>query len=99
MTSRSYLDGNAAAGELCNVFAMDITGATGQCAACGVIGALAQGHLYAFEPGIVIRCAACEHPLVRLVKSPGRAWLDLRGLVYLQWEVPAVSRVSRERVE
>ena len=78
MSSRSYLDGNAAAGELRNVFAMDITAAAGQCAACGVIGALAQGHLYAFEPGIVIRCAACEHPLVRLVKGPGLTVADLQ---------------------
>ena len=30
MSSRSYLDGNAAAGELRNVFAMDITAAAGQ---------------------------------------------------------------------
>lgn len=88
MSTRSYLDGNAAAGELRDVFATDITAAAGQCAACGMIGTLAQGHLYAFEPGIVIRCAACEHPLVRLVKGPGRAWLDLRGLVYLQLEGP-----------
>jgi hypothetical protein len=88
MSSRSYLDGNAAAGELRGVFAMDVTAAAGQCAACGAIGTLAQGHLYAFEPGIVVRCAACEHPLVRLVNGPGRAWLDLRGLVYLQLEVP-----------
>jgi hypothetical protein len=89
MSSRSYFDGNAAAGELRDIFAVDITAAAGQCAACGMIGALAQGHLYAFEPGIVVRCAVCEHPLVRLVKGPGRAWLDLRGLVYLQLEVPS----------
>jgi hypothetical protein len=88
MSTRSYLDGSAAAGELREVFAMDITAATGQCAACGAIRSLAQGHLYAFEPGIVVRCAACEHPLVRLVKDRGRIWLDMRGLVYLQLEVP-----------
>jgi len=88
VSSRFYLDGSAAAGELRDVFAVDVTAAAGQCAACGAIGALAQGHIYAFEPGIVVRCAACEHPLVRLVKGPGRIWLDLRGLVYLQWDVP-----------
>ena len=31
----NYLDGNAAAGELSRVFAMDITSAEGQCANCG----------------------------------------------------------------
>jgi Family of unknown function (DUF6510) len=30
-----YLDGNAAAGELGEIFAMDITVAEGQCAHCG----------------------------------------------------------------
>ena len=30
-----YLDGNAAAGELSNIFAIDITAAEGQCAHCG----------------------------------------------------------------
>jgi Family of unknown function (DUF6510) len=30
-----YLDGNAAAGELSNIFAMDVTSAEGQCAHCG----------------------------------------------------------------
>lgn len=87
-SSRSYLDGNAAAGELRDVFAVDITNASGQCATCGAIASLAQGHLYAFAPGIVIRCATCEQPLVRLVKGPVHAWLDLRGLVYLQLKMP-----------
>jgi hypothetical protein len=31
----SYLDGNAAAGELSKIFAMDVTGAESQCANCG----------------------------------------------------------------
>ena len=30
-----YLDGNAAAGELSNIFTMDVTAAEGQCAHCG----------------------------------------------------------------
>jgi Family of unknown function (DUF6510) len=37
MSSQSYdyLDGNAAAGELSKIFAMDVTAAEGQCAHCG----------------------------------------------------------------
>src|SRR2546429_4107520 len=31
----NYLDGNAAAGELSRIFAMDLTAAEGQCAHCG----------------------------------------------------------------
>jgi Family of unknown function (DUF6510) len=30
----------------------------------------------------------CEQVLVRLVRGPGRAWLDLRGLTYLQLPLP-----------
>ncbi|MGA8100199.1 MAG: DUF6510 family protein, partial [Candidatus Cybelea sp.] len=71
-------------GELRDLFAVDVTAAAGQCAACGKIAALGEAHLYAFEPGIVIRCAACLNPLLRVVKGGGSVWLDMRGLVYLQ---------------
>jgi len=33
---------------------------------------------------VVARCPGCGQVLVRLVRGPGRAWLDLRGLTYLQ---------------
>jgi hypothetical protein len=84
MNDASFFDGNAAAGDLRDLFAVDLTSAEGQCASCGKVGALAETHVYAFSPGIVIRCAGCEQPLIRLVKDSNRAWLDLRGLVYLQ---------------
>ena len=38
-----YLDGNAAAGELSKIFAMDVTAAEGQCAHCGANKALCRG--------------------------------------------------------
>lgn len=84
MSNHSFLDGNAAAGELSELFSVDVTAAAGRCAACGKVAALGEGHLYSFEPGMVIRCAACLNPLVRLVKGSGRAWLDMRGLACLQ---------------
>jgi hypothetical protein len=80
----SFFDGNAVAGELREVFCLDVTAATGQCAACGNVASLAQARVYAFEPGIVIRCAACEHPLMRMAKGAGRTWLDFRGLTHLE---------------
>jgi Family of unknown function (DUF6510) len=82
--STSFFDGNAAAGQLRELFALDLTTAVGQCDSCGLAAALAQARLYAFAPGIVLRCARCEGPLVRLVTGEGRAWLDMRGLRYLQ---------------
>jgi hypothetical protein len=38
-------------------------------------------------PGVVARCPTCEQVLLRLVRGGGRAWLDLRGLTYLQLAV------------
>ena len=78
-----YLDGNAAAGELSTIFAMDITAAKGQCANCGATKRFAEAHLYLQCPGIVARCAACEHVLLRLVNVGQRVLLDVRGMTYL----------------
>ena len=75
-----YLDGNAAAGELSNIFTMDVTAAQGQCAHCGAIKRFAEAQLYMQGPGIVARCSVCQHVILRLVKARQRAFLDLRGL-------------------
>jgi hypothetical protein len=37
---------------------------------------------------VVARCPVCDRVLLRLVRDRGRAWLDLRGLTYLQLPVP-----------
>ena len=42
----NYLDGNAAAGELSRIFAMDVTVAQGRCANCGAIKRFAEAHIY-----------------------------------------------------
>jgi hypothetical protein len=80
----SFVDGNAAAGVLSEVFAVEITAAVGQCAGCGRTGPMADTRLFAHAPGLVLRCAGCDDVLLRLVSGEGRRWLDLRGLVYLQ---------------
>jgi hypothetical protein len=81
--SMNYLDGNAAAGELSRIFAMDITSAEGQCANCGAKGRFAEAHLYAQCPGLVARCALCGHVLLRFANIEQRVFLDLRGMTYL----------------
>jgi len=81
--SMSYLDGNAAAGELSRIFATDVTSAEGQCANCGAKGRFAETHLYMQCPGLVARCALCEHVLLRLVNVRRRVYLDLSGMTYL----------------
>jgi hypothetical protein len=79
-----FLDGNAAAGGLLEIFVSDITRATGQCNSCGNIADFAQARVYAMEPGLVARCSNCENLLLRVVKGRGHAWLDLRGLQFLE---------------
>jgi hypothetical protein len=79
----NYLDGNAAAGELSKIFAIDVTAAEGQCANCGATKRFAEAHLYMHGPGVVARCVVCEHVLLRLVSGRQRVFLDLRGLTYL----------------
>ena len=81
--SYDYLDGNAAAGELSKIFALDVTAAEGQCAHCGATKRFAEAHLYMQGPGLVARCAVCEHVLLCFVKARQRAFLDLRGMTCL----------------
>ena len=85
MTSDTYdyLDGNAAAGEMSKIFTMDVTVAEGQCAHCGATKRFAEAHLYMQCPGVVARCAVCEHVLLRLVSVRQRVFLDVRGMTYL----------------
>jgi hypothetical protein len=80
----NYLDGNAAAGELSRLFAMDVTTAEGQCAHCGAIKRFAEAHVYMQAPGVVARCAVCEHVLLRLVSARQHMLLDARGMTYLR---------------
>jgi hypothetical protein len=81
--SYDYVDGNAAAGDLSKIFAVDVTAAEGQCAHCGATKRFADAHLYMQSPGIVARCPVCEHVLLRLVNVRQRVLLDLRGMTYL----------------
>jgi hypothetical protein len=82
-----FLDGNAAAGALAEVFALDVTVAITTCAACGDARPVAELRAYLRTPGVVLRCASCEAVLIRLVRAPDRAWLDLRGTRALQVEL------------
>jgi Family of unknown function (DUF6510) len=84
-----FLDGNAAAGPLLELFGVDLTTATGQCDQCGRIGALADTRLYDPQHGMVLRCPGCGGILMRLVEHDTRIWLDLRGLTFLEIHKPA----------
>jgi hypothetical protein len=81
----SYLDGNAAAGLLSEVFAADVTSARGRCASCGDESVVARAHLHPVTGGgFVLCCAVCEAMLARATEVGGRVRLDLRGMVWLE---------------
>jgi hypothetical protein len=83
-----YSDGNALAGPLGEVFTLDVTVAEARCAGCGQTGPLAQLRVYGPEPGLVARCPGCDGVVLRLVRGPDAAWLDLRGCVRLRIPLP-----------
>jgi uncharacterized protein DUF6510 len=85
-----YLDGNAAAGELKKVFAVDVTAAEGQCAHCGATKRFAEAHLYIQSPGVVARCVVCEHVLLRFVNVRQHMFLDMRGMTYMRLDTAQV---------
>jgi hypothetical protein len=78
------LDGNAAAGALGDLFAFDVTMAVSTCAACGDPRPVAELRAYMDAPGVVLRCVSCNAVQLRLVRTGGRAWLDLRGMQVLE---------------
>ena len=77
------LDGNAAAGLLREVFATDMTAATGTCDGCGTTGPVGELHLYK-AAGMVLRCPHCEAVLMKIVSDGTRVWIDLRGVRTMQ---------------
>jgi len=82
------MDGNASAGALAEIFAVDVTVARTTCATCDDTRPMAELQAYVRSAGTVLRCASCGAALVRLVRAPDRAWLDLRGVKVVQLDLP-----------
>jgi hypothetical protein len=83
-----YEDGNALAGPLREVFAVDVTTAVGTCASCGLAGPIASLRVYSRAPGLVGRCPGCDEVVLRYVRGPAAGWLDVRGAVSLRIPLP-----------
>ena len=80
------LDGNAVAGLLQEVFAVEMTTAVGTCASCGAAGPIGAVHVYR-GAGIVLRCPHCDNVLAKIVKSDSRVWMDSTGILTLEVSV------------
>ena len=92
---QNYLDGNAVAGDLADVFGTDMTLASGQCAGCGDVSMLAQEHAYTNCPGTVLRCHGCGNVLLSMVRTPTRVCLDTSGFSSLN--IPTPPRIADVR--
>ena len=72
------LDGNAVAGVLQQVFAVEMTTAIGTCGNCGAAGPIGALHVYR-GAGIVLRCPHCDNVIGTIVKDDTRMWISLSG--------------------
>jgi hypothetical protein len=81
-------DGNALAGPLSEVFAVEVTTAVARCRGCGLSSPVAALVVYGPDPGLVGRCPGCSDVLVRVVRTPDEVWLDLGGISALRLALP-----------
>jgi Family of unknown function (DUF6510) len=73
------LDGNAAAGLLRELFALEMTEAEITCDNCGSVGAIGGARVYGGAMGAIFRCVNCDAVVVRLVRTPAGLWLEMQG--------------------
>jgi predicted RNA-binding Zn-ribbon protein involved in translation (DUF1610 family) len=83
-SSNLWTDGSGLAGPFQDLLVPDLSAAVAGCGTCGWTGPMAEARVFDHAPGVVARCPACGQVLLRLVRGPDRAWLDLRGLSYVQ---------------
>jgi len=76
----TYVDGNAIAGLLREVFDEELTAAVSTCGTCGEVAVVAELRVYLRCPGAVVRCPRCGAVLVRIAEIRGLHVVDLGGL-------------------
>ena len=74
------LDGNAIAGQLFELFGVEMTTAVAICAGCSARARFAETLVYVGGPGTVMRCRACTAVLAVFVTVRELTCVDLRGL-------------------
>jgi len=77
------LDGNAVAGLLQEVFAVEMTTAIGTCAACGAAEAVGATHVFR-GAGIVVCCPHCDNVLMKIVRDDTHLWIGFQGIRTLE---------------
>ncbi len=84
--SSMRLDGNACAGLLSEIFALDLTAARGACAECGTVAQVGSQYLYDYPagPGAVLRCGTCQAVLMVVVDAGTRYRIGIQGMAWLE---------------
>ena len=77
------LDGNAVAGLLQEVFAVEMTRALGTCDGCGSTDAVGATRVFR-GAGVVLRCPHCDNVLATIVRDEQRVWVSFRGVRALE---------------
>jgi Family of unknown function (DUF6510) len=78
-STQAWVDGNAAAGILASVFALDATRARIVCAGCGHAAAVGEQRAFALEMGAILRCPACAGVTLRIAATRHGCFIDMRG--------------------
>lgn len=86
--SERRLDANAAGGPLGELFTVDLTAAVATCASCGSSGPLAEHHLYADAPALVVRCRNCTAVVLRYADGGGTIRFEMTGTRLLTVALP-----------
>ena len=77
------LDGNAVAGMLTEVFAVEMTTAIVTCGNCGMAGPVGAMHVFR-GAGIVMRCPNCDNVMAKIVEDGTRLWMNFGGMQALE---------------
>ena len=77
------VDGNAIAGLLQEVFAVEMTTAIGTCAECGAAEPVGAVHVFR-GAGVVMRCPHCGNVLLTILKDDTRLRIGFVGVRTLQ---------------
>jgi len=77
------LDGNAVAGLLQELFAVEMTTAIATCGSCGATDAVGATRVFR-GAGMVMRCPHCDNALVTVVKDDTRVWIGFPGVRTVQ---------------
>jgi hypothetical protein len=87
-------DGNAVGGLLTDLFVSEMTTARATCSNCGNVAVIGELLAYLQAPGVVLRCRNCGASQLRVVRTPDRAWVDMRGTRALEITLQGDARAS-----